>query len=94
MLQEIGAILAVGGASLTVIGTLVNNIQNKHWRAKKIWAVSNPTLAVWAGGYIAGLWAVDLTMAAILIMYLIFTVTNWYCLWKGSPLEAIEAMLE
>lgn len=84
MLQELGTILAVGGASLTVIGTLINNLQNKHWRAKKIWGISNPLLLIWAAGFILGLWTSNLAMLFVAGMYLAFTVTNWYSLVVGG----------
>jgi ABC-type xylose transport system permease subunit len=76
------------GSILSVIGTLVNNLEHNHILAMRIWAWSNPMLAVWAIGYLAGIWNGGVSVGALLGMYAIFTVTNWWGLrkYKQDPL--------
>lgn len=86
MLTLIGASLAVLGSLLSVVGTLVNNLQHRHVTAMRLWAWSNPMLAIWAIGYIAGIWNGGVSVGALLVMYSIFTVTNWWGLRKYSEM--------
>lgn len=81
MLALIGSALAVVGSLLSIIGTLVNNLlvnklPNNHLHAMRLWAWSNPMLAIWAIGYIAGIWNGGVSVGALLVMYSIFTVTS------------------
>ena len=94
MLTILGASLAVLGSLLSIIGTLVNNLLvnkqlNNHLLAMRIWAWSNPMLAIWAIGYLLGIWNGGVSVSAVLCMYVIFTVTNWYGLrkYRKDPLE-------
>lgn len=81
--EWIGSSLAVTGSILSIAGTLVNNLWLKHRTAMKVWAVSNPILCVWAVGVLLGIWNGGLSIVALLIMYLVFTVTNFYGLFYG-----------
>ena len=88
----VGTTLAVLGALLSIVGTTVNNLKHDHVLAMRIWAWSNPMLAAWAIGYIAGIWDGALSVAALLGMYLYFAVTNWWGLrkyYQQDPLEEI-----
>ena len=60
----------------------MNRLPNNHIIAMRIWAWSNPMLAVWAIGYIAGIWNGSLSVGALLVMYSVFTATNWWGLRK------------
>jgi len=87
LLQEIGLILALGGALFTVAGTLINNVKHKHYLAMKFWMVSNPLWFLWAVGYLAGLWTAELGVIFFAGMYAVFMITNWYGL-THDPLAA------
>lgn len=78
MLQEIGFGIAAVGALLTIIGTLVNNVHQRHRLAMKFWGISNPAMVVWAAGFILGYWTADLGIWAVLVIYVMMCLTNWY----------------
>ena len=82
MVEYIGSILAVGGSLLSVYGALIFNLRNDYTQAKLIWAISNPMLLAWALGYIAGYWDGSLSIAALAVLYAVYTVSNWWGLWK------------
>ena len=75
-LEIIGILLAVVGAIITIGGTIANNILLDHDLAMKIWRVSNPMMFAWALGLLADWWNGGLSAGALMIMYLIFVITN------------------
>lgn len=82
LISVVGICLATGGSILSIIGTLINNLRHNHVGAMKIWGFSNPMLATWAVGYLMGWWNGSLSVGAMLVMYLVFTITNWWGLMK------------
>ena len=77
-LEAFGVALAIGGSSLSIIGTLYNNLKLDHHKAMHLWMLSNPLLLIWAVGYGYHLWNSSLSAGALVLMYLVFTVTNFY----------------
>jgi hypothetical protein len=77
-LEKIGPALAIIGSILSIAGTLFNNILLAHEAAMMFWMFSNPILLGWAWGYGSGHWDGGLSAKALGVMYLIFTVTNFY----------------
>lgn len=71
-----GGVLAVLGSLISVIGALVNNCWHDHHGAMRLWMYSNIMLLIWSVGYLAGLWNGGLSVGALMVMYLIFTVSN------------------
>lgn len=82
--EYLGPVLAITGSILSIAGTLVNNLYLEHRWAMKVWAISNPLLSIWALGVIFGLWNGGLSMIALLAMYVIFTITNYYGLRRDN----------
>lgn len=82
MMETIGAGVAVIGSVLSVVGACVNNIWHKHITAMKLWRISNTLLAIWGVGYLAGYWNGGVSVSALVLMYLVFIVTNEYGLRK------------
>lgn len=82
--NSIGIILAVTGSILSVTGALINNLALDHVLAMWFWMFSNPILFGWAYGYIRGYWADGISVEALAIMYVIFTITNFYGLFVGG----------
>lgn len=78
MISEIGTGLAICGSFLSVCGALVNNLQHDHNRAMKIWMVSNILLLAWSVGFLAGMWNGGLSVGALMVMYLIFSISNFW----------------
>jgi hypothetical protein len=81
-LYIIGAILAIGGSLLSIYGALIFNLRNDYTGAKVIWALSNPMLLFWAIGYVLGFWDSIISVAVMGCMYTVYTLSNWYGLWK------------
>lgn len=77
-----GSLLAISGTVLSICGTLINNCLLDHHLAMRVWSLSNPLLVVWATGFLAGLWDGGLSVLALLIMYITFSLTNAYGLAK------------
>ena len=84
LLDLIGASLAIIGSCLSIVGTLINNLELDHNRAMEVWMISNPLLLLWGIGYLAGLWNGAVSVGSLCVMYLVFTVTNWYGLRKAG----------
>jgi hypothetical protein len=82
-LKLIGSVLAVSGAALTIIGTLVNSIWLDHIAAMGIWLFSNPIMLAWAIGYDREYWDGGLTGKALITLYLVLTILNAYGLFGG-----------
>lgn len=82
ILETIGTLLAFIGAAFSITGALFNNLAYRHVTAMKIWMVSNVLLLVWAIGYVLGLWNGALSGIALIVMYLIFSVTNLFALMR------------
>jgi len=78
LLPIIGVSLAIAGSILSVVGTLYNNLKLDHGTAMMFWQTSNPMLFVWAVGVALGYWNGGLSIGVVAVMYLIFTVTNFY----------------
>lgn len=78
MLAEIGSGLAILGSSISVVGALVNNLKHDHHRAMELWMFSNVMLLMWSIGYLAGYWNGGLSVGALMIMYFIFTISNFW----------------
>ena len=83
VMEDIGSVLAISGSVLSICGTLINNLWLEHRWAMKVWAISNPILSVWAIGVLLGIWNGGLSILAVLVMYVVFTATNWYGLLRG-----------
>jgi len=73
-----GSLLAIFGTTLSIIGTLFNNISLDHTMAMLVWQVSNPLLLCWAYGSYKKWWNGALSIEALVVLYLTFTVTNAY----------------
>lgn len=76
--EKIGSILAISGAALTIIGTLLNSLWLDHISAMGIWLFSNPLMLAWAYGYDQGYWNGGLTGKALIALYLALTFLNAY----------------
>jgi hypothetical protein len=76
-INHIGYLIAIVGAALSIIGTLVNNLWLDHTLAMWIWLFSNPILLMWAIGNRRGLWDGGLSIDALIVMYFVFTITNF-----------------
>ena len=73
-----GSVLAVSGSIISVAGALVNNLQHNHRGAMQLWMFSNLILLAWSMGYLAGLWNGGLSVGALMVMYLVFAVSNFW----------------
>jgi hypothetical protein len=82
--DAIGTSLAVAGSTISVLGTLANNIWLNHNLAMGIWMISNPILLGWAYGNYKKWWNGGLSFEAVGCMYAIFTITNFYGLFFGG----------
>lgn len=82
MIALIGSALAIVGSLISIAGALVNNCRHDHKKAMELWMGSNVMLLAWSVGYLAGLWDGGLSVGALMVMYLIFTVSNVYGLMK------------
>jgi hypothetical protein len=82
--EWIGTGLAIIGSTISIIGTLYNNLKLDHRTAMKIWAASNPILVVWSIGLAVGWWDGGLPGVALAVMYLVFAVTNFYGLFVAK----------
>ena len=82
-LYLIGSCLAVMGAMISVIGAIFNNIWHDHSGAMQWWMISNILLLVWAAGLMAGIWNGGLSALALVVMYLIFAVSNYWGMTHG-----------
>jgi hypothetical protein len=74
----LGSALAILGASLSVLGTLANNLWLNHILAMQFWFLSNPILLIWVVGVIAKKWNGGLSHEALAVMYFIFFITGAY----------------
>lgn len=82
-----GPAVAVTGSALSIVGTLYNNLKLDHRKAMLFWMVSNPVLLIWAVGNVYGFWDGGLSAGALGVMYLVFTITNFYGLYFGGKQE-------
>jgi hypothetical protein len=78
MLAEIGACLAIGGSIISVAGALINNLKHNHRGAMQLWMFSNVMLLVWSAGYLSGIWNGGLSVGALMVMYLVFAISNFW----------------
>lgn len=78
MLTLIGSSLAISGSIISVAGALINNLKHDHRRAMRLWMVSNIMLLAWSAGFISGLWNGGVSVGALMAMYLIFSVSNFW----------------
>ena len=84
--KNIGSILSIVGSAIGIVGTLVNSIWLNHNFAILVWMISNPILLIWAIGGHNKWWDGGLSYAALVIMYLVFTVSGVYAIWVGGIL--------
>jgi hypothetical protein len=84
--KNIGSILSIVGSAIGIIGTLVNSIWLNHNLAILVWMISNPILLVWAIGGHKKWWDGGLSYLALVIMYVVFTVSGVYAVWAGGML--------
>ena len=77
MLQPVGILIATAGTAIACLGVHVNNQRGNHTNAMQLWAISNPLLALWAGGSLAGLWDGGIPLLVLCLMYCYYTVSNW-----------------
>lgn len=80
----VGSVLAVTGSILSVTGALINNLWLDHTMAMWFWMFSNPILGVWAYGNIKDWWDGGVSVEALLGMYLVFTISNFWGLFLGG----------
>lgn len=78
MIETIGYVLVIGGSIISIVGSLVNNLQHKHREAMMWWMVSNPLLCAWAIGNVAGVWNGGISVSALAAMYGLYAITNLY----------------
>ena len=76
--KKIGPVLAISGSVLSIFGALLNNLWLDHAGAMGLWMFSNVLLLAWAYGYDKELWDGGLSGKALVAMYLVYTVTNFY----------------
>ena len=76
--KNIGPVLAISGSLLSIIGALMNNLYLDHIGAMKVWIFSNLLLLAWAYGYDREYWDGGLSGKALVVMYLVFTISNFY----------------
>lgn len=82
-IQIIGSGLAVLGSVISIVGALFNNIWHDHRGAMEWWMISNILLLIWAAGLMAGVWNGGVSALALVVMYLIFAVSNWWGMTHG-----------
>lgn len=82
--NKIGLLLAIVGTFLSIAGVICNNIFLAHRLAMWIWLPSNLVLFLWAVGHGKRYWDGGISMDALVIMYAVFSITNWYGLWFAS----------
>jgi hypothetical protein len=78
MLALIGSSMAISGSIISVAGALINNLKHDHRRAMRLWMVSNIMLLAWSAGFISGLWNGGVSVGALMAMYLIFSISNFW----------------
>lgn len=63
-----------------MVGALANNLSLAHTTAMEIWMISNPLLLVYFAGMDMKWWngSQHLSNRALISLYLIFTVSNFY----------------
>jgi hypothetical protein len=82
VIETIGLICAILGSILSIIGALTNNLYHDHRGAMEWWMYSNVLLLIWCAGNLGELWNGGISVGAMMLMYLIFTVSNLYGLMK------------
>lgn len=78
-LSLIGWSLIITGSGFGIVGGVVNAAA-MHNLAIDIWLFSNAFLLVWAIGFIKGYWNKKISVEALALMYLVFTVCNIYAI--------------
>ena len=74
--NNIGAALGIAGSIVALIGSLAVNLLHDQLLAREIWLLSNPLLLAWAIGAQKRWWGDGLGIGAIVMMYLIYTITG------------------
>ena len=74
--NNVGAALGVAGSVVALIGSLAVNLLHDQLLAREIWLLSNPLLLAWAIGAQKKWWGNGLGIGAIVMMYLVYTVTG------------------
>jgi hypothetical protein len=79
----VGTLIAIAGATLSVIGNIINTVRFDHWNAIRLWTVSAFINSVWWLGFILGWWNGVISAIAMLIMNLLFLASNLYGIRNG-----------
>ena len=97
---QIGSILSIVGSAIGIIGTLINSLWLNHNLAILVWMISNPLLLVWAVGGHNKWWDGGLSYMALIVMYVVFTVSGIYAvvvggiIWSGSIVPIVRRDLK
>jgi hypothetical protein len=79
----VGITLGVTGSFISLVGALANNLWLDHNLAMLAWMASNPLLLAYFIGVDMRWWnGQHLSTRALIVLYLIFTVSNAYGLTK------------
>jgi hypothetical protein len=80
--ERIGPVLAIAGSALSLLGALVNNLFLLHTLAMEFWMISNPLLLAYFIGLDSHWWnGQHLSTRALICLYFLFTISNFYGLW-------------
>ena len=77
-MNDIGLFLSISGTLISLYGVYLLNILHEWKRAMLAWAVSNPVLLAYFCGSALGIWDGQLPLACMVVLYGVFTATNWY----------------
>jgi hypothetical protein len=83
VISIVGTLIAIAGASLSVIGNVINTIRFDHWNAIRLWTVSAFLNSLWWLGFILGWWNGVISAIAMLVMNVIFLITNLWGVRNG-----------
>lgn len=83
---QIGSTISIVGSTIGTVGAIVNSLWLNHNLAILVWVISNPILLIWAIGGHNKWWEGGLSYAALIIMYVAFTVSGIYAVIVGDIL--------
>ena len=83
-LPYIGSALAVIGSVISLYGACMNNLYHRHKTAMVVWAFSNILLLIWAVGYTLQWWDGAIAGMALVMLYGIYSITNFYGLYYAG----------
>ena len=84
--KNIGSTISIVGSTIGTIGALVNSLWLNHNLAILIWMISNPILLIWAIGGHKKWWDGGLSYAALIVMYVAYTISGIYAVIVGGIL--------